>query len=64
MWAHSLVSSRALTLHGRKYLVPFADMFNYSPHKVCWPALGSRCCTELPMQTSGHDCRRPRCLSC
>lgn len=32
LWAMSLVGSRALTLQGKKYLVPFADMFNYSPH--------------------------------
>lgn len=32
LWAHSLVGSRALTLQGKKYLVPFADMFNYHPH--------------------------------
>ena len=33
-WAVSIVNSRALTIRGEKYLVPFADMFNYSPHKV------------------------------
>ena len=32
VWAAGLVGSRALTLHGRKYLVPLADMFNYQPH--------------------------------
>ena len=32
----TLVDSRALTIHGRKYLVPFADMFNYEPHAVGW----------------------------
>lgn len=31
-WALALVNSRALTIQGRKYLVPFADMFNYQPH--------------------------------
>ena len=34
LWAASLVSSRALTIRGKKYLVPFADMFNYSPSEV------------------------------
>lgn len=33
MHAVTLVDSRALTIRGRKYLVPFADMFNYNPHK-------------------------------
>lgn len=28
----SLVGSRALTLWGKKYMVPFADMYNYQPH--------------------------------
>lgn len=32
LWALNLVGSRALTIRGRKYLVPFADMFNYEPH--------------------------------
>ena len=32
LWAVNLVGSRALTIQGRKYLVPFADMFNYAPH--------------------------------
>lgn len=32
LWAHSIVSSRALTMHGKKFLVPFADFFNYAPH--------------------------------
>jgi len=32
VWAFNLVGSRALTIHGRKYLVPLADMFNYQPH--------------------------------
>ena len=27
-WASALVSSRALTLRGKRFLVPFADMFN------------------------------------
>lgn len=31
-WAFNLVGSRALTIRGRKYLVPFADMYNYEPH--------------------------------
>lgn len=34
LWGIALVGSRALTIHGRKYLVPFADMFNYQPHDV------------------------------
>ena len=33
-WAISLIDSRALTIHGRKYLVPFADMFNFKPHDL------------------------------
>ena len=32
LWADSIVNSRALTLAGKKYLVPFADMTNYAPH--------------------------------
>jgi hypothetical protein len=32
LYATSLATSRALTLKGRKYLVPFADMFNFAPH--------------------------------
>ena len=28
-WAHSIVASRAWNVHGRKYLVPGADMFNH-----------------------------------
>jgi hypothetical protein len=37
----SIVNSRALTIQGEKYLVPFADMFNYAPHKVTcvWVAM-------------------------
>ena len=31
LWAHTMVTSRTLTLRGRKYLAPFADMFNYAP---------------------------------
>ena len=40
-WAVSIVNSRALTIQGEKYLVPFADMFNYAPHKVTcvWVAM-------------------------
>lgn len=30
-WARSIVASRALHLRGKRYLVPLADMFNYSP---------------------------------
>ncbi len=33
-WGVAMVSSRAFTLRGEKYLVPFADMFNYAPRKV------------------------------
>jgi hypothetical protein len=33
MWACSLVGSRALTMSGDRYLVPFADMFNYEPNQ-------------------------------
>ena len=31
-WAVAIVGSRALSMMGTKYLVPFADMFNYAPH--------------------------------
>jgi len=31
-WAQSVVESRALTLRGRKFLVPFADMANHQQH--------------------------------
>ena len=31
LWAQSLVGSRTLTLSGKRFLVPFADFFNYSP---------------------------------
>jgi hypothetical protein len=31
VWAAALVDSRALTIRGRKYLVPFSDMVNYAP---------------------------------
>jgi histone-lysine N-methyltransferase SETD3 len=29
MWASALVGSRALTMQGHRFLVPFSDMFNY-----------------------------------
>lgn len=32
MWAQSIVESRALTIRGRKFLVPFADMANHEQH--------------------------------
>lgn len=32
VWAATLVDSRALTIRGEKYLVPFADMLNYQPN--------------------------------
>ena len=32
LWAKSVVGSRALSMSGKKYLVPLADMFNYQPH--------------------------------
>ncbi|OQR95723.1 hypothetical protein THRCLA_07626 [Thraustotheca clavata] len=32
MWAKSILSSRALTIRGVRFLVPFADMFNGKPH--------------------------------
>jgi hypothetical protein len=31
LWAATLVDSRALTIRGEKFLVPFADMLNFSP---------------------------------
>lgn len=33
-WALSICTSRAMTLNGYKYLVPFADMFNHESHPV------------------------------
>ncbi len=33
-WAMALVDSRALMFNSKAYLVPFADMFNYSPHPL------------------------------
>ena len=33
-WALAIVSSRALTFRGERFLVPICDMFNYSPHPV------------------------------
>lgn len=32
LWMRFLVSSRAFTLHGERYLVPFGDMFNGQGH--------------------------------
>ena len=32
LWAKSVTGSRALSMSGKKYLVPLADMFNYKPH--------------------------------
>jgi hypothetical protein len=34
LWAKSVVGSRALSMSGKKFLVPLADMFNYHPHQV------------------------------
>lgn len=31
LWTRSILGSRALTMQGARYLVPFADMFNYRP---------------------------------
>ncbi|GBG29350.1 Histone-lysine N-methyltransferase setd3 [Hondaea fermentalgiana] len=31
-WATAIVDSRAITISGQKYLVPFVDMFNYKAH--------------------------------
>ncbi|EQC25525.1 hypothetical protein SDRG_16608 [Saprolegnia diclina VS20] len=39
-WAHAVLSSRALTISGRRLLVPFADMFNGKPHEVARAARG------------------------
>lgn len=33
VWAHSVVDSRALSIKGSRYLVPFADMHNYEPQE-------------------------------
>jgi hypothetical protein len=38
-WALAIVSSRALTFRGERFLVPICDMFNYSPHPVMTSAL-------------------------
>jgi hypothetical protein len=32
VWADLIIDSRALRFHGQAYLIPFSDMFNYSPH--------------------------------
>ncbi len=32
--AITVLESRALTIQGRRYLVPYADMFNYAPQQV------------------------------
>ena len=37
-WARFIVNSRALTLHGARFLVPFADMFNGRPQHVRQPS--------------------------
>lgn len=37
LWALSVVTSRALTIRGESFLVPFADMFNYEPHPTRRP---------------------------
>lgn len=34
MWATALVGSRALTLRGERFLVPFADVCNYAADSV------------------------------
>uniref|UniRef100_A0A7S2WNH5 Rubisco LSMT substrate-binding domain-containing protein n=1 Tax=Rhizochromulina marina TaxID=1034831 RepID=A0A7S2WNH5_9STRA len=31
-WANAVLSSRALTFRGRRYLAPIVDFFNYQPH--------------------------------
>jgi histone-lysine N-methyltransferase SETD3 len=33
LWGHSMMGSRALSIRGKKYLVPLSDMFNYSPEE-------------------------------
>ena len=39
-WALAVVSSRALTFRGERFLVPVCDMFNYHPHPE--PRLAAR----------------------
>lgn len=43
-WACSIVASRALSLKGELYLVPYADMIGYSPSKVPPPPLSVPVC--------------------
>ena len=33
LWAASIIDSRGLRFQGKVHLAPFADMFNYEPHK-------------------------------
>ena len=33
VWVHSIVDSRALSIEGKRYLVPFADMHNFLPQE-------------------------------
>ncbi len=56
-WAVTITSSRALTIRGDKYLVPFADMFNYEPHKVCGRGvLVAVRCTRFRILWMGSSC--------
>lgn len=34
-WAAAIIGSRAVHLNGDRFLVPFADMFNYRSVRVC-----------------------------
>ena len=34
LWAAAIIGSRAVHLSGDRFLVPFADMFNYKPVAV------------------------------
>ncbi|ETV96853.1 hypothetical protein, variant [Aphanomyces invadans] len=38
IWARAVLDSRALTIQGTRYLVPFADMFNGQAHPTTRPA--------------------------
>ena len=40
MWASSIIDSRGFRFHGEIKLVPYSDMFNYSPHPDSRPSNG------------------------
>ncbi|OQR98134.1 hypothetical protein ACHHYP_09053 [Achlya hypogyna] len=54
MWAHAVLSSRALTIRGARYLVPFADMFNGRSHGVRRaPGLGAHFLEHHKLEKDG-----------